>query len=67
MNRLRIAITAFMIILLVIVGLGWRWTSSHQPPALALASHVVLGLAAAGGILALVKIWQGNPQAGQRQ
>jgi membrane protein YdbS with pleckstrin-like domain len=67
MNRLRIAISAFVVVLLTIVALGWRWTTNHQPPGLALASHIVLALAAAGGVFALVKIWQSNPQPGRRQ
>ena len=67
MNRLRIAISAFMIILLTVVVLGWRWTSSHQPPGLATASHVVLAIAAAGGIFTLYKIWQSNPQGRRRR
>ena len=54
----RIAITAFVTLLLIIVTLGWIWTTSHQPPALRTASHVVLTIAALAGIFAVAKIWR---------
>jgi hypothetical protein len=57
-NQIRIAITLFVLVLLVVVTLGWVWTASHQPPPLRTASHVVLGIAALAGILALAKIWR---------
>ena len=46
------AITGFVALLLIIVTLGWRWTASHQPPPLRTASHVVLAIAALGGVFA---------------
>jgi hypothetical protein len=61
MNGVRIAITAFILILLAIVALGWVWTGSHQPPPQKIASHVVLAIAALAGILALVRIWRNAP------
>jgi hypothetical protein len=61
MNGVRIAITAFILILLAIVALGWVWTGSHQPPPQKMASHVVLAVAALAGILALVRIWRNAP------
>jgi hypothetical protein len=57
----RIAITVFVLILLGLVTLGWIWTGTHQPPALSLASHVVLGIAGLAGILAVVRIWRPDP------
>jgi membrane protein YdbS with pleckstrin-like domain len=54
----RVAITAFVVVLLVIVVLGWIWTGQHQPPALKTASHIVLALAALAGVFAIVKIWR---------
>jgi hypothetical protein len=57
-NGVRIAITLFVLVLLVIVTLGWRWTSSHQPPPQRTASHVVLAISAFGGVLALWKTWR---------
>ena len=61
MIAVRIGITTFVVVLLTIVALGWNWTSSHQPPSLRTASHVVLGIAGLSGILALAKIWRRNP------
>jgi membrane protein YdbS with pleckstrin-like domain len=58
-NRVRIAITVFVVALLGIVALGWIWTNTHQPPPLRIASHVVLSLAALAGLFALAKIWRG--------
>ncbi len=66
MTRVRILISVFMVILLTIVALGWSWTASHQPPALAAASHVVLGIAGLAGIFALVTLWRANPQRTRR-
>ena len=61
----RVLITLFVLILLTIVGLGWVWTASHQQPPLRTASHVVLGIAAGAGILALATIWRSSaPRAG---
>ena len=62
MTLWRLAISAFVAILLVVVGLGWIWTSRNQPAALATASHVVLGIAALAGLFALFVIWRPNPQ-----
>ena len=64
MTAVRIAITCFILILLTVVTLGWRWTNSHQPPPLKMASHVVLSLAALAGIFAIAKIWRTDPPAG---
>jgi membrane protein YdbS with pleckstrin-like domain len=55
----RLAITAFVLALLTVVTLGWRWTGSHQPPASRAASHAVLAVAAVSGIFALAKVWRG--------
>jgi hypothetical protein len=57
-NGVRTAITLFVLVLLVVVTLGWRWTASHQPPPQRTASHVVLAISAVGGVFALWKIWR---------
>ncbi len=62
MNALRIAITAFTVILLIILVLGWGWTGAHQPPPARLASHVVLGIATLAGVFAIVRIWTVRPR-----
>jgi membrane protein YdbS with pleckstrin-like domain len=58
MRLVRAAITAFVLLLLAVVSLGWIWTGSHQPPPLRTASHVVLSIAAFAGIFALARIWR---------
>jgi hypothetical protein len=60
MNRVRIAITVFMLILLTVVAMGWRWTSTHQQPPLRTGSQVVLAIAGLSGLFALATIWRGN-------
>jgi len=56
------AITGFVALLLITVTLGWNWTTSHQPPPLRRASHVVLAIAALAGVFAVTKIWRGGAQ-----
>jgi uncharacterized membrane protein len=64
MNGIRIAISIFVLILITLAGLGWMWTSRHQPPEQAAASHVVLGIMALSGVVALVTIWRGEGPSG---
>ena len=52
------AITGFVTVLLIIVALGWAWTTRHQPPPLRTASHIVLTIAALAGVFAVAKIWR---------
>jgi hypothetical protein len=59
---MRITITAFTLVLLVIITLGWRWTAAHQAPAARDASHVVLGLAMVAGVFAIARIWTVRPR-----
>jgi membrane protein YdbS with pleckstrin-like domain len=63
MNRVRILITLFIVVLLATVSLGWVWTGNHQPPRLRAASHTVLGIAALAGVFALGKIWRSDTPA----
>lgn len=58
MNLWRMAISAFIVVLLGVVTLGILWTAGHQPPSSRIASHVVLGLSGAAGVLALVRLWR---------
>jgi len=62
-TRVRIAITSFVAVLLIIVTLGWLWTARHQAPPLSRASHVVLTVAALAGVFAVVKIWRDDAPA----
>ncbi len=57
-NQIRIAITLFVLALLVIVMLAWTWTTAHQPAALSAASHMVLGISALAGLFAIATIWR---------
>jgi membrane protein YdbS with pleckstrin-like domain len=59
-SAVRMAITGFVTVLLIIVALGWAWTTNHQAPPLRTASHVVLTLAALAGVFAIAKIWRAD-------
>lgn len=52
--------SAFILVLFVIAWLGWTWASTHQTPSQALASHAVLLLSAAAGVVGLVAFWRGS-------
>ena len=54
----RIAITAFTLIVLYLTVVGFTWTGSHQAPAAALASRIVLGISGLFALVALVVIWR---------
>lgn len=58
MNPWRIAISAFILVLLTVVTLGFIWTGRHQPPDLRAASHIVLGVSGFAGVFALVRLWR---------
>ena len=60
MNAIRIAITIFILVLVVLSVAGWVWTGSHQPAAQSLASRIVLTIGALAGIVGLVKIWKSH-------
>lgn len=57
MHLIRSVISLFILLLLVSVVAGWRWTTSHQPASQANASHLVLGASAAAGVFGLAVIW----------
>jgi hypothetical protein len=59
-SAVRLTITAFVLVVLAIIVLGWSWTSRHQPEGLSAASHVVLAIAALAGVFAVARIWRGN-------
>jgi hypothetical protein len=54
----RIAITAFTLIVLYLTAVGFEWTGANQPPAAALASRVVLGISGLFAVIALIVIWR---------
>ncbi|MEO7272274.1 MAG: hypothetical protein ABIX28_06130 [Vicinamibacterales bacterium] len=65
-GRVRLAITAFVGLLLIIVTLGWLWTARHQPAPLSRASHIVLTIAAVAGLFAVARIWRDDAPAARR-
>jgi len=58
MTRVRLASSASLLVLVVLLVIGWIWTAAHQTPSQAFASHVIqlLGIAAALG--ALLVLWR---------
>jgi type IV secretory pathway VirB2 component (pilin) len=62
MNGIRIAITSFVLALMVIVVLGLVWVTGHQPPPLRMASYVVLGISGLSGAITLLAIWRHQPR-----
>jgi len=60
MNAVRLAISIFIAVLIVIATLGWKWTSAHQAPAQATASHVALGMSILAGVVGVITIWRGD-------
>jgi hypothetical protein len=62
MNIIRIAISLFILVLLVISVAGWIWTGRNQPAPHASASHVVLTLGALAGVAGLVALWRPRPK-----
>ena len=51
--------SAFILVLFVIAGMGWTWATTHQTPSQALASHAVLALSAVAGVVGLIALWRG--------
>ena len=58
MNGVRIAITAFIVVLIITATRGFIWVGSHQTAAQAIASRTVLLLSIAAGIIGVKKVWR---------
>ena len=58
MNGVRIAITAFIVVLIITATRGFIWVGSHQTAAQAIASRTVLLLSIAAGIIGVRKVWR---------
>ena len=56
---IRAVMSAFILVLFVIAGMGWTWATTHQAPSQALASHAVLALSAVAGVVGLIALWRG--------
>ena len=65
MNALRVAISLFVGVLIAIALLGWAWTTSHQTPRQAIASHAVLGLGVLAGVAGVIASWWVRPGNGR--
>jgi hypothetical protein len=61
MNIIRTAISLFIVVLITVSAIGWRWAGTHQPASQAAASRVVLSLGVLAGIVGLVVLWRPNP------
>jgi len=57
-NAIRIALSLFIAVLIVLSAMGWVWTGAHQPAPLAVAGRAVLALGALAGVLGLIAIWR---------
>ena len=57
MNAVRVVISIFIAVLIVIAALGWKWTSVHQTPGQATASHLALGMSILVGLIGVITIW----------
>jgi membrane protein YdbS with pleckstrin-like domain len=57
-NAIRIAASAFIVVLITLTAMGWVWTGTHQPPAQAMAARAVLALAALAGVIGLIALWR---------
>ena len=58
MATIRLAASAFILVLIVLSAMGWVWTGAHQPPAQALAGRTVLVLGALAGVVGLTALWR---------
>ena len=57
-NIIRIAISLFIVVLILVASSGWIWAGSHQPAAQSAASRVVLTLCIVAGLTGLTALWR---------
>jgi hypothetical protein len=62
MNTVRIVFSLFVLVLVTVAVSGWVWTGSHQPPAQAAASRVVLSLCMLAAVVGLSAMWRRRPR-----
>ena len=58
MNGVRIAITSFIIVLIITATTGFIWVGSHQTPAQSSASRIVLALCIIAGLIGVKNVWR---------
>lgn len=62
MQRIRLAISLFLVVLIGVSATGWVWTGAHQTASQSLASRTVLTLGMLGGLGALWVLWRPHGQ-----
>jgi len=55
---IRVAISVFLVVLVILAVMGWVWTGSHQAPADAAGARVVLLIGGLAGVGGLAAIWR---------
>jgi hypothetical protein len=60
-NVVRLAISLFIVILVVVSVTGWVWAGNHQTPAQMAASRTVLSMCILAGIVGLTALWRVRP------
>jgi len=58
MTGVRLAITAFIIVLILTATTGFVWVGRHQTATQARASRIVLSLCIAAGLLGVRNVWR---------
>jgi hypothetical protein len=58
MNGVRIAITAFIVVLMITATTGFVWVGSHQTAGQAIASRTVLALCMVAGLIGVRSVWR---------
>ena len=61
MTPIRLAISLFIVVLIVVSLAGWTWTGAHLVGSQALAGRVVLALGMLAGAIGLVALWRRRP------
>ena len=57
LNVFRFVITGFIVVLITVASTGWLWVGSHQSPAQAFASRLVLTLCVVAGLIGVRAVW----------
>ena len=58
MNGIRVAITAFIVVLIITATTGFIWVGRHQTAAQATASRIVLVLSVVAGLIGMKNVWR---------
>jgi len=62
MNTVRLAISLFIVLLIIVSLAGWAWTAGHLVASQALAGRGVLALGMLAGVIGLVALWRPRPR-----